>query len=356
MAHAVFSVETTTGTGIRSFSLRKVREKIVTVLCRLSISVAVAAAGLAGILVPGFAQAQKDFPTKPVTLIVPFPPSVSADLLFRGIAESASKHLGQQVIIDNKPGGSATLGAAHMANNAKPDGYTIGQITITAFRVPHMQKATFDPVKDFTWIIHLGGYSLGAVVLADGPFKKWADVISFAKANPGKFSYTTIGPATTNAIAMELMARHSGVKFTHVPGKGGGEGIAAVLGKHVMMMVESPAWAPLVASGQLRLLMMLGGERSKKWPDVPTLKELGYTYEFDSPFGLAGPKGMDPAIVKTLHDAFKKAYDDPKVIELFEKFDFTRRYMDSKDYAAFIPKLAADEKAALQGLGLAKKN
>jgi tripartite-type tricarboxylate transporter receptor subunit TctC len=141
-------------------------------LCRLLISVAVAAAGLAGLagfLVPGFAQAQKDFPTKPVTLIVPFPPSVSADLLFRGIAESASKHLGQQVIIDNKPGGSATLGAAHMANNAKPDGYTIGQITITAFRVPHMQKATFDPVKDFTWIIHLGGYSLGAVVLADGP-------------------------------------------------------------------------------------------------------------------------------------------------------------------------------------------
>ena len=229
-------------------------------------------------------------------------------------------------------------------------------MAIPVFRVPYMQKASFDPVKDFTYIILLGGYSLGAVVMADGPFKKWQDVIDFAKANPGKFTYATIGPATTNAIAMELMARQSGVQFTHIPTKGGGESIAAVLGGHVMAMVESPAWAPMVASGEFRLLMMLNGERSKKWPDAPILKELGYTYEFDSPFGLAGPKGMDPAIVKKLHDAFKKAYDDPKVIELYEKFDFTRRYMNTEDYAAFVPKLAADEKAALEKLGLAKKD
>ena len=89
-----------------------------------------------------------------------------------------------------------------------------------------MQKATFDPVKDFTYIIQLGGYTLGAVVKADGPFKTWKDVIDFAKANPGKFTYATIGPATTNAIAMELMARQSGVQFTHIPTKGGGESIA----------------------------------------------------------------------------------------------------------------------------------
>jgi tripartite-type tricarboxylate transporter receptor subunit TctC len=217
-----------------------------------------------------------------------------------------------------------------------------------------MQKATFDPVKDFTYIIHLGGYTLGAVVKADGPFKSWKDVIDFAKAHPGKFTYATIGPATTNAIAMELMARQSAVQFTHIPTKGGGESIAAVLGGHIMSMVESPAWAPQVASGDFRLLMLLNGQRSKKWPDVPTLKELGYTYEFDSPFGLVGPKGMDLAIVDKLHEAFKKAYDDPKVIELYEKFDFTRRYMNTADYQAFAPKLASDEKAALEKLGLAK--
>lgn len=320
---------------------------------RLFVSAAMVAACIAGSLAPAFAQAQA-FPSKPVTLVVPFQAGVTADLLFRGMAEVASKELGQTVTIDNKPGGSATLGPAAVAAS-RPDGYTIGQVAIPVFRVPHMQKTSFDPVTDFTWIIHLGGYSLGAVVLADGPFKHWKDVIAFAKANPGKFTYTTIGPATTNAIAMELMARQSGVKFTHIPGKGGGEGIAAVLGKHVMMMVESPAWAPMVASGQFRLLMMLG-QKSKKWPDAPTLKELGYTYEFDSPFGLAGPKGMDPAIVKRLHDAFKKAYDDPKVAELYDKFDFTRRYMNTADYAAFVPKLAAEEKAALQKIGLIKEH
>ncbi len=317
---------------------------------------AAAVAGVAALIAPAFAESPNDFPSRPITLIVPFQAGVTADLLFRGIAEGASKHLGQPVIIDNKPGGSATLGPATMAASAKPDGYTIGQIAIPVFRIPYMQKATFDPVTDFTYVIHLGGYTLGAVVKADGPFKTWKDVIDFSKANPGKFTYATIGPATTNSIAMELMARQSGVQFTHIPTKGGGELIAQVLGGHITAMVESPAWAPMVAAGQFRLLMVLNGERSKKWPDTPTLKELGYTYEFDSPFGLAGPKGMDPAIVKKLHDAFKKAYDEPKVAELFEKFDFTRRYMNTADYQAFVPKLAAEEKAALEKLGLAKKD
>ena len=315
-----------------------------------------AAAAIASALAasPAPASAQADFPVKPITLIVPFAAGVTADLLFRGYADVASKHLGQPVIVDNKPGGSSTLGPAQLAT-MKPDGYAIGQVAIPAFRVPVMQKATYDPVSSFTYIIHIGGYTLGAVVKGDSPFKSWKDVIEFSKAGPGKFTYTTIGPATTNAIAMELMAGQSGVKFTHVPGKGGGEGIAQVLGGHVMAMVESPSWAGAVASGDLRLLMILNGERSKKWPDVPTLQEFGYNYSFDSPFGLAGPKGMDPAIVKKLHDAFKLAYEDPKIIELHEKFDFVRRYMGTEEYQKFVPKLAAEEKAALEKLGLAKK-
>ena len=121
-------------------------------LKRLPFWAAIAAASLAG-LAPAAAETPDQFPTKPITLIVPFQAGVTADLLFRGIAESASTHLGQPVIVDNKPGGSATLGPATMAATAKPDGYTIGQIAIPVFRVPYMQKATFDPVKDFTYII-----------------------------------------------------------------------------------------------------------------------------------------------------------------------------------------------------------
>jgi tripartite-type tricarboxylate transporter receptor subunit TctC len=300
------------------------------------------------------AETAAEYPTRPITLIVPFAAGVSADLLFRGLADIASKHLGQPIIVDNRSGASATLGPAQLAT-AKPDGYTIGQIPLPVFRLPLMQKTTFDPLKDFRYIILLAGYQLGAVVKADSQFKTWADVIAYAKANPGKFTYSTIGAATTPGIATELAAREAGVQMTHVPSKGGGESIAAVLGGHVDMIVESPAWAPLVAAGQLRLLVVLGSEREKSWPDVPALKEVGYSFDFDSPTGLAGPKGMDPAIVQKLHDAFKKAYDDPQMPAHYQKIQFSRRYMNSADYTALAAKLVADERAALTKVGLLKK-
>ena len=302
------------------------------------------------------AQGAADFPSKPITVVIPTAASVSGDIIMRAYGEAVSKHLGQPIIVENKPGGSGALAAAYVATSVKPDGYTLLNITIPMYRVPHIQKTPYDPVKDFTPIILLGGYTLGGVVRADSPFKEWKDVLEFSKANPGRFTYTTVGPQTTNAIAMETMARHSGVQFTHVPGKGGGDRLSAVLGGHVNAMVESPAWGALVASGEMRLLFLLNLERSKKWPDVPTIRELGYDYTFDSPYGLVGPKGLDPAIVKKLHDAFRKAYDDPKVIETYDKFDFVRRYMNTEDYAKFVPKLAADERASMERLGFAKKD
>ena len=308
-----------------------------------------------GAFAPARAQSAADYPSRAVTLIVPFAAGVSADLLFRGLAEIASKHLGQPIIVENKSGGSGTLGVAQMATQ-KPDGYTIAQIPIPVFRLPHMQKATYHPTDSFSFLILVAGYHLGAVVKADSPFKKWQDVIDYAKANPGKFTYTTIGAATTNAIAMELASRESGVQMTHVPSKGGGESIAALLGGHYNMMVESPAWAPMVQSGDLRLLLLLGSERHPKYKDAPVLKEVGYTFDFDSPTGIAGPKGMDPAIMKKIHDAFKAAYDDPKSIEIYDKFEFSRRYMNSEDYAKLAAKLSADEKAGLEKVGLAKKD
>ena len=316
---------------------------------------ALTAIAVFGAFAPARAQSAADYPSRPVTLIVPFAAGVSADLLFRGLAEIASKHLGQPIIVENKSGGSGTLGVAQMATQ-KPDGYTIAQIPIPVFRLPHMQKATYHPTDSFSFVILVAGYHLGAVVKADSPFKKWQDVIDYAKANPGKFTYTTIGAATTNAIAMELASRESGVQMTHVPSKGGGESIAALLGGHYNMMVESPAWAPMVQSGDLRLLLLLGSERHPKYKDAPVLKEVGYTFDFDSPTGIAGPKGMDPAIMKKIHDAFKAAYDDPKSIEIYDKFEFSRRYMNSEDYAKLAAKLSADEKAGLEKVGLAKKD
>lgn len=312
-----------------------------------------AAAAASSLPMPAIAQAA--FPNKPITLIVPWQASLTADLLYRGMAEIASKVLGQPIIVDNKPGASGTLGPATMAATAKPDGYTIAQIPITIFRLPSMQKMSFDPLKDFTYIIHTSGYQFGTTAKFDGPVKEWKDVIDLAKSDPTKVTYATGGVSTSPHIGMELIAAHSGVKFTHVPMKGGSESIAAVLGGHVMLQAESPSWQAAVDSKQMRLLKIWTGERHKRWPETPTLKELGYPFVFDSPFGIGGPKGIDGEIVKKLHDAFKTAYDDPKGVELHEKFNFARRYMNTADYQKFVPEMVASEKAAVEKLGLVRK-
>jgi tripartite-type tricarboxylate transporter receptor subunit TctC len=176
------------------------------------------------------AAAAADFPSKPVTLICPWPPGGSTDVMMRAIAEATGKHLGQPVVIDNKPGGSGTVGPATLAAAGRPDGYTITQIPITVFRLPHMIKATWDPMKDFTYIIHLTGYTFGVVVKADSPWKTWGEFIAHAKANPGKVTYATPGAGTTLHITMEQIAAKEGIKWTHVPMKGGAETTPAVLG------------------------------------------------------------------------------------------------------------------------------
>ncbi|MDP3240047.1 MAG: tripartite tricarboxylate transporter substrate binding protein [Reyranella sp.] len=312
----------------------------------------------AGLLAPSVLQAQgaKDFPSKPITLIMPWPAGSGVDLWHRAMADAAGKLLGQPVVVDNRVGGSGTSGPAGMAAAAKPDGYTIAQMPVTLFRLPHMQKTPYDPLKDFTWILHTSGYTFGVVVRADSPFKTFKDVIEFAKANPGKFTYATPGAGTSLHIGLEHIAQMSGVKFTHVPFKGGPEGWAALEGGHVMADADATGWAPLVDAGKFRLLCIWTEKRNPRWPDAPTLNELGFGLILDSPFGLAGPKGMDPAVVKKLHDAFKAALDDPKVVELMAKYDYPKRYMNSADYAKFAKQQYDEQRIVVDQLGLAKKN
>jgi tripartite-type tricarboxylate transporter receptor subunit TctC len=302
----------------------------------------------------GPASAQ-NFPTKPVTLIVPWPAGGSTDIAMRAIAEAASKHLGQSIIVDNRAGGSGTVGPAQMAATAKPDGYTIAQIPITVFRLPLMQQTTWDAGKDFTYIAHLTGYTFGVTVKADSQFKTWDDVIKFAKENPGKVTYATPGAGTSLHIGMEQIAAKAGVKFTQVPFKGGAETNAAVLGGHTTLQADSSGWKGLVESGQLRLLMIWTDKPSPNYPGVPTLQQLGYPFVFDSPFGIAGPKGMDPKIVAIIHDAFKKAIDDPAVQATLAKYDMVVNYKNTADYVKFVAEVTASESKVVEMLGLKKK-
>ena len=297
----------------------------------------------------------QDFPNKPITLIVPWPAGGSTDIVMRAMAESASKSLGQPVVVDNKAGGSGTVGPATMAASAKPDGYTIAQIPITVFRLPLMQITPWDALKDFTYIVHLTGYTFGVTTKADSPFKTFQDVIEFAKKNPGKVTYATPGAGTSLHIGMEQIAAKAGVKFTQVPFKGGAETNAAVLGGHTMLQADSTGWKGLVEAGQLRLLTIWTAQRSKNWPAVPTLKELGFPFVFDSPFGVAGPRGMDPKVVARLHDAFKKATEDPAVQATLAKYDMVTNYKNTEDYRKFVLENIETERKVVEMLGLNRK-
>jgi tripartite-type tricarboxylate transporter receptor subunit TctC len=314
--------------------------------------VLLSAAIFAVVAAPASAQ---NFPSKPITLIVPWPAGGSTDIAMRAIAEAASKHLGQPIVVDNRAGGSGTVGPAQMAATAKPDGYTIAQIPITIFRLPLMQKTTWDAEKDFTYIAHLTGYTFGITVKADSEFKTWADVVKFAKANPGKVTYATPGTGTSLHIGMEQIAARDGIKVTQVPFKGGAETNAAVLGGHTMLQVESSGWKALVESGQLRLLMIWTAKPSPNYPGVPTLQQLGYPFVFDSPFGIAGPKGMDPKIVAIIHDAFKKAVDDPAVQATLAKYDMVINYKNTAEYVKFVKEVTDTESKVVEMLGLKKK-
>jgi tripartite-type tricarboxylate transporter receptor subunit TctC len=314
---------------------------------------AVAVAGFAAVA-PGAALAQT-YPVKPVTMVVPWPAGGSTDIVMRAISEAAAKHLGQTIVIDNKPGASGTLGPAVLAATAKPDGYTLAQIPITVMRLPLMQKVTWDPRKDFTFILQLTGYTFGITAKADGPYQSWRDLVAFAKDNPGKVTYATPGTGTSLHIGMEQIAAKAGIQLTHVPFKGGAETNAAVLGGHTTLQADSTGWKPLVEGGQLKLLAIWTAERSKNWPQTPTLQELGYPFVFDSPFGIAGPKGMDAEVVRKVHDAFKKALEEPALIETMAKYDMVPRYLDTEGYRKAIEEVIASEQAALEKIGLTKK-
>lgn len=330
------------------------RVAALTSLSRRTLTAAAAALAVSATL-STFATADPNFPAKPITLIVPWPAGGSTDLTMRAIADAAAKILGQPVIVDNKAGASGTLGPATMAATAKPDGYIIAQMPISTVRIPVMQKATFDTLKDFTYIAQLSGYTFGITTKADGQFKSWADVVKFAKENPGKVTYATPGTGTSLHIGVEMMAAKDGIKLTHVPFKGGAETNAAVLGGHTMLQADSTGWKPLVDAKQLRLLTIWTAERSKQWPEAPTLKEIGHNMVLDSPFGIAGPKGMDPVVVKKLHDAFKKAVEDQASIEMLKKYDMFPRYLDTAAYVKSVEQMVKVETDVIKSLGLARK-
>lgn len=320
------------------------------ILTRWSILHAVFAVIAACCALLSLSASAQQFPAKPVTLIVPWPPGGSTDVTMRALAEATSKYLGQRVIVENRPGAGGTLGATALLA-AKPDGYTIAQLPLGVFRIPHIQKTDYDPLKDFTYIMQLTGYTFGVVVRADAPWKTWNEFAAYAKAHPGEVTYGSTGTNTSPHLTMEQFADAQGIKFLHVPYKGNADNMLGLLGGHVMAASDATGWGPHVDAGKMRLLVTWGEKRTKRWPNVPTLKELGYGIVSNSPYGIAGPKGMDPKLVKVLHDAFKKGMEDPEHLKILERFDQENSYLGTEDYDRWARQTFAQEKLFMEKFG-----
>jgi tripartite-type tricarboxylate transporter receptor subunit TctC len=313
--------------------------------------VQLAAATVAFSSLGAFAQA---FPAKPIKLVIAFPAGGPTDITMRSLADNASKVLGQPVIVENKPGAGGSV-PAQLLQSSAPDGYTLAQIPLGVFRLPYTTKMTWDPVKDISYVINVTGYAFGIVVPTDSPIKTWNDFVAYAKANPGKLSYGSTGTLTSPHLTTELIAQKVGIELNHIPYKGSAELMQAIVGGHIMAAADSTGFAPLVEAGKLRVLNTWGEQRLAKFPDAPTLKELGIDVVQNSPFGIGAPRGTPPDVVKKLHDGFKKAMEDPSYVQALARYDMLPIYMDSNQYAKFAQDTFLKEKALVEKLGLATK-
>lgn len=270
-------------------------------VCLAALAVA-ASLGAAGV-------ARADYPEKPITMIVPWAAGGSTDQTARVLAKAAEASLGQPIIIINQPGASTTIGMAALAA-AKPDGYTIGTLSSTGYLVALQGRSLpFDPINSFSYVSYYGDNLIGLAVKSDAPWKSFGDLIEDGKKRPGAIKYGTAGVGTTQHLTTEAIQFGAKVKFVHVPQQGSAASMPALLGGHVDFVTETSVWAPFVENKEVRLLAVTTPKRSKLYPDVPTLNELGYK-SLRSVQAIIAPAGLPEPIRAKLETAFRKALTD----------------------------------------------
>ncbi len=275
------------------------------------------------------------FPSKPITFIIPFPPGGSSDLGCRLICKEAEKYLGQPVIVLNKPGAGGAIGVAAVAAS-KPDGYTVGMCHGQAlFILPFLENLPYNAVKDFRYLLQFVALSFGVVVKADSPFKSFSELIAYARANPKKVTYATNSPNSISRIIVEQIAAKEKVELTHIPFKGSPEYQAALLGGHIMFTAGEFIY-PTVEAGQTRILLFLGEKGLPEFPQVPSLKDLGFDIPTPLFNNVAGPKGIPDEIARKLEDAFTKATKEPAFVKGMKELHFTIFYRNSKEMTDYI--------------------
>lgn len=309
---------------------------------------AAAALAVAGL---GLGSAHADYPERTIRIVVPYQPGGSTDTVVRKFAELVAPELGQSVIVENKGGAGATMGARALATEP-PDGYTLAILPSPVFRMPHIQDMGYDPNRDFTYVMMLSGYTLGVAVPADAPYRNWADFIAYARAHPGDIAYGTASVGSASNVMMEDIARRNGVTWRHIPYKGESDVLQGVLGGQLQAYAGSTTVLPMVQAGKMRMLVTWGAHRSAQFPDVPTLHELDGTPPAYAPFGIAAPQGLPPAVLQTLHDTFKRVAESAAFKSVLTQYGQELVYMNSADYADYAAEQFEIEKEVVKNLGL----
>jgi tripartite-type tricarboxylate transporter receptor subunit TctC len=300
--------------------------------------------------VAGPAFSADPFPGKPITLIVPFPPGGSIDPLFRALAQAASQDLGQPIVLMHKPGAGGVTGTAQLATMSESDGYTLAVMHNSVIRAPLVQKVAWDPLRDFTYVIGVAGLVTGITVAADAPWKSLRELLDDARKRPGAVSWGNVGAISANRIYAERLAKAAGVKFNMVPFKGGAESFQALIGGHLDVYGD-PGFGAQVQGGKARLLATFTSQRVKRYPDVPTVKDLGYDLAIESTLGLVAPKKLDARIAARLQAAFQKAASDPAYLQQLEAFDMQPSVLPGEAYAAYARAQFDREARMLQEIG-----
>lgn len=314
-------------------------------------------AGIAGALACRRAWAQGDvasFPNRAIRLVLPLPPGSMTDTLSRALAPELQRELGQPIIAENRPGGGGLI-AFQAVKVARPDGYTIGIFSPSTWRDPPEVRLPYDPLHDFTYICNLSETAFAVAVAADSPFRNWRDLIDFGKAQPDRVSFGAApGLGQSPHFFIEEVSRREGVRWLPVPFRGANEAVTALLSGQITFSVDPLlSTSELVRSGRLRYLAMARAEPVKNWPDVPTMRQLGYEIVIDSPVGVGGPSGIAPSVVARLVAAFRTALDSPAVIDVLDRADQPRRFLEPGPYRQLVEQSIAEQRdlAARYGIG-----
>ncbi len=303
----------------------------------------------------GAQNALAEYPEKPINVYIPYSGGGSTDITARMLTNLAQPYFKTPLVSINKPGGGSALMHGLVAK-AKPDGYTLGiLITAALTRIPHLRDVNYDPLNDFTPIMQFAVYQHGLAVKADSQFKTFEQFIDYAKANPNRVTFSTAGAASGQHLVMEYLAIKEGIKWIHVPYKGGVPAVTACLGGHVMAVAQAPEWAPYVKSGDLRLLAVFGEKRIKDFPEVRTLREIGYDYALISGMGIVGPKGLSKDKVKMIESAFTKASHEKGFDKLLNRLSLLRINRNQAELNELLTTEYQQKKELITKLGLAKK-